>query len=57
MTNIEEPMAISTVEVVQQKLDKNGSCEFQQGEAIWRCIYNCIGIFLIINICYVDDYF
>jgi len=31
MTDMEEPVAISTVEVVQQKLDKNGSCEFQQG--------------------------
>ncbi|KAK2548524.1 hypothetical protein P5673_031309 [Acropora cervicornis] len=32
--NIQEPVAISTVEVVQQKLDKNGGCEFQRREEV-----------------------
>ncbi|XP_074628150.1 uncharacterized protein LOC141886058 [Acropora palmata] len=32
--NIQEPVTISTVAVVQQKLDKNGGCEFQQGEEV-----------------------
>ena len=39
VTSIEEPKAVSTVEIVQQRLGKNGSYEFQQGQVIYLSIY------------------